>query len=132
MAGGIFVKQGSEWIPAAGGVSVKSFTIYEYLATEGQTAFSGEDLNGLFMSFADGLTQVYLNGVMLSPGDDYSTSSNEVTLLAGAAADDVLNVVAFSSFQSADHYTKSESDAKYATKAELDTAGFNPFFLMGA
>ena len=120
MAGGIFVKQGSEWIPA-GGVSVKSFTIYEYLATEGQTAFSGEDLNGLFMSFADGLTQVYLNGVMLSPGDDYSTSSNEVTLLAGAAADDVLNVVAFSSFQSADHYTKSESDARYATKAELES-----------
>jgi len=79
---------------------------------------------------------VFLNGVLLSPGDDYTTSTNTVTLASGAALNDVLVVVAFASFNVANTYTQAQADARYYTKTEtdqlLESAGFNAFFLIGA
>ena len=127
----MFVYDGEVWI-AASSASVQTLATFEFLATDGQTDFSGVDENGVLMQFSPGNNQVFLNGVMLSPGEDFTETAGVVTLAAPAAAGDLLNVVAFTGFVVANHYTKSESDARYATKAELDTAGFNPFFLIGA
>ena len=65
-----------------------------------------------------------------------------MTLASGAALNDVLVVVAFASFEVANTYTQTQADAQFysqtyidtniATKTELETAGFNAFFLIGA
>ena len=132
----------THWVGNQQSGNQQSLISYEYTATAGQTVFSGADNNSLALAFTAGLIQVFLNGVLLNPGDDYSTGVNTVTLVSGAAAGDSLTVVAFASFQVADVYTKAQADARYytqtqsdsifATKAQLDSAGFNPFLLMGA
>jgi hypothetical protein len=127
----MFVYDGSGWLPASA-ASVASIVTYEYTATASQTVFTGADDNAASLSFTGALIQVFLNGVLLSPGDDYTTSTNTVTLASGAAASDVLVVVAFASFNVANTYTQAQADATFATKAELQTAGFNAFFLIGA
>ena len=69
---------------------------------------------------------MFLNGVLLNPGDDYSTGVDTVTLVSGAAAGDSLTVVAFASFQVADVYTQAQSDGRYYTKAQSDAAFTTP------
>lgn len=122
---------GTEWASIGGGGDV-SIVTYEYTATASQTVFTGADDNALSMSFTSGLIQVFLNGVLLNPGDDYTTSVNTVTLASGATVGDSLTVVAFASFEVANTYTQTQSNAIFATKVQLDSAGFNPFLLMGA
>jgi hypothetical protein len=115
---GMYVYDGSGWLKASA-ASVASIVTYEYTATASQTAFTGNDDNAVSMSFTSGLIQVFLNGVLLSPGDDYTTSTNTVTLASGAALNDVLVVVAFASFNVANTYTQTQADALFATKTEL-------------
>lgn len=115
---GMYVYDGGSWLKASA-ASVASIVTYEYTATSGQTVFTGNDANGVSLSFTAGLIQVFLNGVLLSPGDDYTTSTNTVTLASGAALNDVLVVVAFASFNIANTYTQAQADAAFATKTEL-------------
>jgi len=116
--GKMYVYDGSGWLPASA-ASVASIVTYEYTATASQTVFTGNDDNAVSLSFTGALIQVFLNGVLLSPGDDYTTSTNTVTLASGAALNDVLVVVAFASFNVADTYTTSQADALFATNTEL-------------
>lgn len=59
-----------------------------FTATAGQTVFNTTK------QFTIGREEVYLNGVLLEPTDDYTTpSTSRVTLVQGALADDVLEVV---------------------------------------
>jgi len=110
--GKMYVYDGSGWLPASA-ASVASIVTYEYTATASQTVFTGNDDNAVSLSFTGALIQVFLNGVLLSPGDDYTTSTNTVTLASGAALNDVLVVVAFASFNVADTYTQAQADALF-------------------
>jgi hypothetical protein len=123
--GKMYVWDGSGWLPASA-ASVISITSFEFTATAGQTAFTGTDANGVTLAFSVGLIQVFLNGVLLSPGDDYTPTAGTVTLVSGAAVSDVLVVVAFASFQVADVYTQAQSDGRYYTKAQSDAAFTTP------
>ena len=95
------VYDGANWI-AASSSGVASLTLFEYTATAGQTAFSGNDDNGLSMSFIAANLLVTMNGVILDPSDYTTTSGLTVTLDVGAAVGDVVNIYAFKSFQVAD------------------------------
>jgi hypothetical protein len=145
---GMYVYDGAGWIKASAAQSL-SFTMYEYTATASQTTFSGNDLNGLALAYTVGLAQVFLNGILLMPGDDYTASNGtSVVLATGAAVGDSLSVIAMASFSVANTYsisaadatfatkattyTSSVTDATFATKAELASSGFSPFLLMGA
>jgi hypothetical protein len=123
---GMYVYDGSGWIKASAAQSV-SYVVYEYTATSGQTTFSGNDLNGVALSYTVGLAQVFLNGIMLMPGDDYTASNGtSIVLPSGATVGDSLAVIAMASFSVANTYTQAQVNAL------LQTAGFNPFFLIGA
>lgn len=120
----LYIWDGSAWVELSGQATI---TTFEYTATAGQTTFSGLDLNGVSLAYTVGSIQVYLNGSMLQPGDDYTASSGtSIVLPTGAVAGDALAVVAFTTFSVANTYTKAEVDAL------LGTAGFSPFLLMGA
>lgn len=74
-------------VPQATQVSQK------FTATAGQTTFTT-------VGFTSGFVVVWLNGVKLLPSVDYSdTDGVNIVLTAGAAADDVLEILAFETFQ---------------------------------
>ena len=70
-----------------------------YTATAGQTTFTTSDSN-LALSYSDALyMDVYLNGVLLDPANDYTaTSGTSVVLGSGATAGDVLEIVVYDVF----------------------------------
>ena len=64
-----------------------------FTCTAGQTSFA---TGGYTPTFLD----VYLNGIFLANGADYTASNgSDVILTAGAAADDILEVVAYTTFE---------------------------------
>jgi hypothetical protein len=75
--------------------STTQWSIFEYLATGGQTSFTGADRNGNTMAFSSGDVLVFLNGILLSEGAslDYTVSGGTtITLNTGANSSDVLRV----------------------------------------
>ena len=77
-----------------------------YTATSGQTSFSA--------TYDAGFVDVYLNGVKLLLGTDFTaTSGTAIVLASGATAGDIVDIVAYGTFTLATHYTKTESDARY-------------------
>tara|TARA_R110001599_G_scaffold45937_1_gene135234 strand:- start:72 stop:1601 length:1530 start_codon:yes stop_codon:yes gene_type:complete len=91
----------------AAGSSVNGTTSRQtYTATSNQTTFS--------ISYDAGFVDVYLNGVKLLLGTDFTaTSGTAVVLAAGATAGDIVDIVAYGTFTLATHYTKTEADARY-------------------
>jgi hypothetical protein len=64
-----------------------------FTATAGQTSFA---TGGYTPQFLD----VYLNGIFLNNGSDYTAGNgSDVILMSGAAADDSLEVVAYTTFE---------------------------------
>ena len=57
---------------------------------------------------------MYLNGVKLLVGTDFTaTNGTSITLASGASVNDVVDIVAYGTFVLADHYTRTASDARY-------------------
>ena len=74
-------------------------TEFDYTATAGQTTFTGNDNDSESLSYTAGQIDVYLNGSHLNQTDDYvATNGTSVVLQSGAAAGDILHVVAYGSF----------------------------------
>jgi hypothetical protein len=90
---------------------------FRYIATSGQTTFTGSDSNGNTLAYDPGFIDVYLNGVRLDQSDFTASSGDSVVLASGATTSDELNIVAYGNFELADVYTKSASDARYPLKS---------------
>lgn len=87
------------WVDASA-ASQAALTKFKFVATAGQTTFSGTDANGLTLAYLAGGEVVALNGsVLIAGGDDYTASNGtSVVLSVGATVGDTLEVYAFSSF----------------------------------
>ena len=98
-AGELKVYKASGWANAGSSVNGTSAR-FRYIATAGQTAFSGTDTNSNVMNFDSGFADVYLNGVKLvsGAGNDYTENGTTVTLASGAGVGDILEVVGFGTF----------------------------------
>jgi len=60
---------------------------------------------------------VYQNGILLVPGDDYTaTTGTTVVLVQGASLNDIIEMVAYDVFSVNETYTKTESDNRYPFK----------------
>ena len=58
---------------------------------------------------------VFLNGLRLDPASDFTaTNGTSVTLATAAATGDSVGIVSYGTFSLATHYTKTQSDARYA------------------
>jgi hypothetical protein len=111
----------SGWLDASS-ASVATLATFTYNATSGQTTFSGNDSNGVALTYTVGAVIVSLNGVILeAPGDYTASNGTSVVLTSGAASGDDLNVYAFGNFLVADTYTRAE----VYTKSEADTRYLN-------
>jgi hypothetical protein len=67
---------------------------FYYVATQGQTIFVGNDVNGVSLDYSPGSIQVYLNGILLIDGADYTaTNGSTLTLIDAANSGDQLYIV---------------------------------------
>lgn len=87
------------WVDASS-VAQAALTVYRFTATASQTTFSGASNSGVTLAYIAGGIVVSLNGsVLVGGGDDYTASNGtSVVLTSAAAAGDLLEVYAFSSF----------------------------------
>jgi hypothetical protein len=85
-----------------------------FTATAGQTSFATT-------GFDSGYLDVFLNGVKLIDGTDFTaTDGTNFVLTTGAALNDTLDYVAYGTFNLANVYTKTVSDARYYTQTASD------------
>lgn len=90
-----------------------TLTRYRYVATGGETSLSGVDANGNILSYGLGLEQVYLNGVLLVRGQDYTaTTTTSITALTALVVSDVVEILVFSPFTIANAVDQTLVDAK--------------------
>lgn len=121
---GMKVWDGSQWIEASAAQQASMVT-FEYVATAGQTTFSGNDANGVALSYIVGGVMVALNGLRLRPGDDFTaTNGTSIVLVSAAVAGDELVIDAFRTFDVANTYTQAQVDAALALKQS--SLGFTP------
>jgi hypothetical protein len=93
----MFVYGSGGWVPAGSSVNGTSQR-YRYIATSGQTTFTGADSNGNTLTYDAGFADIYLNGVRLDSTDFTATTGTSIVLASGAALNDELNIVAFGTF----------------------------------
>ena len=84
------------WFPLVGIAPASQVDRWTKTAAGGETSLSGNDDNAVSLSYTAGTEQVYLNGVLLVRGQDYTaTNGTTITGLTALAASDVAEVVTF-------------------------------------
>lgn len=115
---------GTEWGSISSTAAIYRF---RYTAAGGETSESGPDDNGVTLSYLPGKEQVYLNGVLLVRGEDYtgSTGTSITALSPALTAGDVLEIITFTSFDLATVIPNTIFDAKgdLIVASTADTAG---------
>ena len=91
------VWNGSAW-QAIGSTVNGTAARFKYVATAGQTTFSGNDANGKLLAYDAGYIDVYLNGAHLDPSDYTASNGTSIVLGVAASASDELYIVAFGTF----------------------------------
>ena len=106
----MYVYNGSSWAASTANANI---TMYRYTASGGETSKSGADDNSATLAYAVGFEQVYVNGVLLVRGLDYTASTgSSITGLTPLVANDILVVLAFTAFSVANAVPLSTYTAK--------------------
>lgn len=93
--------------------TVATLTRYRFVATGGETSISGVDANGNVLAYVAGFEQVYLNGVLLVRGQNYTaTNGSSITGLTALADSDSVEILTFSQFTIANAIDQTLVDAK--------------------
>ena len=107
--------------------------LYKYVATAGQTAFTGADNIGTILAFSGNDVDVYLNGVHLDTSDFTASNGDTITLASAAALNDELVIRAYRAFTVTDTVSKSSggtfageitAPSFQTTNTTVDTAVF--------
>ena len=103
------------WTGSAWGSISSSAEIYRYkfIAAGGETSVSGADASSQTLAYIAGKEQVYLNGVLLVRGTDYTaTNGTSITALAALVVSDVLEIITFTALSVVTDIPQSVVDAK--------------------
>ena len=70
---------------------------FRFNATAGQTVFNGNDANGALLVYIADAVEVYLNGIILIEGSDYTVGADlrTITLTEAALNGDQVTIVAY-------------------------------------
>jgi hypothetical protein len=131
------LEPGTVWIDSnedvGSGFDIASFVRWQKILSASATTISGLDDNDLFLLYTPEFENVYVNGTLLARGEDYIGSSGSAIVLTEAAVSgDIIEIHIFESFSIADAYTKTQSDAKYATQNDLDNIDLSPYLTISS
>jgi len=95
------VYDGASWITAtsAGATSLLRF---RYVATSGQTTFSGADAAAATLTYTVNNIAVHRNGVTLDTSEYTASNGTSIVLAVAAGTGDIVDIIAFKSFTVAD------------------------------
>lgn len=97
--------------------------IWRFTAQGGETSLSGYDNAAQALSYTPGQEQVYLNGILLVRGDDYTaTNGTSITNLVALAEDDFVQINCYSNFSVATINSGSIIGTIDATQIDTDIA----------
>jgi hypothetical protein len=110
VSGGMLVWSGTAWGSISSTAAIFRF---KFIAVGGETSLSGADASAQTLSYLAGKEQVYLNGVLLVRGTDYTaTTGSSITALAALATSDIVEIITFTSFSVVTDIPQSIVDAK--------------------
>jgi hypothetical protein len=90
------------------------------------TTVTGLDDNNLTLSYTSGNEQVYINGVLITRGQDYTaTNGTSVVLVEAVAAGDTVEIFGNPLFSVTDTYTQAQAESRYVSYNNLNAAGKN-------
>jgi hypothetical protein len=95
------VYDGASWI-AATAAGATSLVRFRYVATSGQTTFSGADAASATLTYTVNNTVVMRNGVTLDTSEYTASSGTSVVLNVAAGTGDIIDIIAFKSFTVSD------------------------------
>lgn len=103
------VYDGAAWRDAGSSVNGTAER-FVYTATASQTTFSA--------NYDVGFVDVYMNGVKLVAGTDFTaTSGTSIVLATGATSGDIIDIIGYGAFSVANTYTQAAADAKFLISA---------------
>jgi hypothetical protein len=106
------------------GIDTSQFLRWRKTVSGGETSVSGTDDTGLTLAYTAGYEQVYLNGVLLVRGQDYTaTNGTSITGLTALAASDVVEVFGVVARVVGDTYTQSQITTYLAGKSDVTSTG---------
>lgn len=115
----VYVYSGSEWIPIGPQIS-SVITRWTKTAAGSETSLSGADDSSRTLAYTVGYEQLYLNGVLLVRGSDYTaTTGTSITGLSALAASDIIDIIILDVTAVEDTYTQAQSNALFATQTNL-------------
>ncbi len=119
---GMQVYDGANWIAASSSGNVSLYS-YEYIATAGQTSFSGSDVNGQTLSYTANNIHVTYGGLDIPKADYVATNGTTVVLDDGAVVGTIVRIVAFQSFVVANTYTQAQTNSLLDAKLDDSQVG---------
>lgn len=111
---------GTNWIPLNTKNDLISSIRWTKTVSGGQTTLSGLDDNNVTLSYNPGYEQLYLNGILLVRGQDYTASDGlNITGLAALPAGGVIEILSFEAIAIGDTYTQLQSDNRFIRRSEV-------------
>lgn len=90
------------------------------------TTLSALDDNNLTLSYTAGNEQVYINGTLITRGQDYTaTNGTSVVLVQAAEIGDTVEIFGNPLFSVTDVYTQAQANSLYVSKSEHNAVGKN-------
>ena len=75
---------------------------YNFIATEGQTTFTGADTASRTLSYSVGWADVFVNGIRLEESDYTAINGTSVVLIVAASVNDTISIKSRKTFLVAD------------------------------
>jgi hypothetical protein len=101
---------GTAWTSISSAAAIFRF---KFVATGGETSLSGADASSQTLSYLAGKEQVYLNGVLLVRGTDYTaTNGTSITALAALVLNDIVEIITFTALSVVTDIPQSIVDVK--------------------
>jgi hypothetical protein len=99
---------------------------YKYTATNNQTTFSGADDNTNALGYDAGFLDVFLSGIRLVNGTDFTaTSGTSIQLASGAATGDILEIVTYGTFVLSNQSLTDMTDVNTGGVSTNDVLAYN-------
>jgi hypothetical protein len=112
------------WVDTDGTAPTTVVTRWSKTPTNGTTTLSGTDDTTNVLAYTPGYEQVFLNGVLLSRGSDYTaTTGTSVVLTTGTVTSDIVEIIAALQVAYTDAITTTAAANTYIAKTITTTKG---------
>jgi hypothetical protein len=116
---------GDIWIDPTTGNGIQ-LVRWRKTISSGTSTISGLDDSNLTLSYTAGNEQVYINGVLITRGQDYTaTNGTSISLTQAVESGDTVEIFGNPLFSVTDTYTQAQSDSRYVMRSGFDAAGKN-------